>query len=62
MSSILLLKYNDIPEEKLNKEELSDIICKIIEELLELAVNNKEGFHVGANNNRKDNTVSVNLQ
>ena len=57
-----LLKYNDIPEEKLNKEELSDIICKIIEELLELAVNNKEGFHVGANNNRKDNTVSVNLQ
>lgn len=57
-----LLEYNDIPKEKLNKEELSDIICEIIEELLELAINNKEGFHVGTNDNRKDNSVSVNLQ
>lgn len=57
-----LIKYNDIPKEELNKEDMSDIICDIIEELLELAINNKEGIHVGANNNRKDDSVSVNLQ
>ena len=57
-----LLKYNDIPEDKLNKEEMSDLVCDIIEELLELAVNNKEGIHVGSNDNRKNNSVSVNLQ
>jgi hypothetical protein len=57
-----ILKYNDIPENELNKEELADIICVIIEELLELALNKKEGFHVGTNNDREDDTISVNLQ
>lgn len=57
-----LLEYNDIPKDKLNKEELSDIICEIIEELLELVVNNKEGFHVGSNDDRENNTFSANLQ